>query len=112
MPPEFRYARPLKDIMHLGRLLCIIRINQILVDVVDVDNLKYRKKFDMLSPTFRRPRDGLNFRSSSMTLQCPLCAALKSAVEPSFQQAIKKKHSLIKTTSAIITTFIVQIILI
>lgn len=35
--------------------------------------------------TLRRPSEGENFRSSSMTLLCPLKAALNKAVDPSLK---------------------------
>lgn len=43
--------------------------------------------------TFRRPSEGENLSSSSMTLQWPLCAALNRAVEPSFSQKHQREYN-------------------
>lgn len=45
-----------------------------------------RKLYLDIYLTLRRPNEGENFRSSSMTVLCPLKAALNNAVDPSFNE--------------------------
>jgi hypothetical protein len=47
--------------------------------------LCYNSAVIILLPTGRSPSDGLYLSNSSITLECPLCEALNSAVAPSYK---------------------------